>query len=205
MVAGPPLDREYDTVRTQSASVGDETIAVILCGPFTSKQKRITLEKTQVRPHKVKKAIQWLKQNNVLYADIELKDNPIQPQIIEEYTEEVPSENSNIENVYEITSVFPDDTCELFNINGGFRTTSEFKKTTLHKLMVEDCDKHDTLIARSSSTILKDYTDENLLLAFPLQFPFGVGNLDIENNHRSGEGYLKYLVSLADPCYHTPD
>ena len=41
-------------------------IAVILTGPFTRQQVAMTRKKTNVRPRKIKKALLWLKKNNIL-------------------------------------------------------------------------------------------------------------------------------------------
>ena len=59
-------------------------ILVVLCGPFTTTQKALTLAKTAVRPSKVIAAWKWLKKHNYRYKDLTIpnaKDIP-QPQII---------------------------------------------------------------------------------------------------------------------------
>ena len=44
-------------------------ILVVLCGPFTTTQKALTLKQTAVDPTKIIKAWQWLKENNFHYKD----------------------------------------------------------------------------------------------------------------------------------------
>jgi hypothetical protein len=61
-------------------------ILVVLCGPFTSTQRALTLEQTAVDPNKVIAAYKWLIANNIHYKNDtlpEIEDIPI-PQIIEE-------------------------------------------------------------------------------------------------------------------------
>ena len=61
-------------------------ILVVLCGPFTTTQKALTLKQTAVNPDKVIAAYTWLKANNYGYADEEIPsadDIPV-PHIITE-------------------------------------------------------------------------------------------------------------------------
>jgi hypothetical protein len=61
-------------------------IVVVLCGPFTTTQKALALQKTAVRPDKVVAAFRWLQANNFHYKDIVIPDPddlPV-PFIIEE-------------------------------------------------------------------------------------------------------------------------
>ena len=61
-------------------------ILVVLCGPFTSSQKALTLKQTLVSPEKVVRAFQWLQENNIFYKNErvpEMSEIPV-PQILEE-------------------------------------------------------------------------------------------------------------------------
>jgi hypothetical protein len=136
----------------------------------------------------------------VLYRDVEFDDICATPQVIQCHRIEG-SSGSNIEDVYVITAVFPDCN-EPLDINGGYNTANEFKQTTLDRMITEDSKKTTTILTRSSSTVLKDYTDANLLKAFPLQFPYGIGNLDCEGEQRTGQLYLQYLLTLSSPYFH---
>jgi hypothetical protein len=175
-------------------------IAVILTGPFTQKQYDLAKTKTQVSHYKLRVALNWLKNNNVLYRDVKFDDICATPQVIQCHRIEG-SSGSNIEDIYDITAVFPDCN-EPLEINGGCNTANEFKQTTLDKMITEDSEKTTTIPARCSSTVLKDYTDTNSLKAFPLQFPYGIGNLDWEGEQRSGQLYLQYLLTLSSPNFH---
>ena len=63
-------------------------ILVVLCGPFTTTQKALTLKKTAVDPEKVVKAWHWLKANNFRYIEDRIpniNDIPL-PYIVQENT-----------------------------------------------------------------------------------------------------------------------
>ena len=139
---------------------------------------------------KVKRALKWLKEKNVLYKDISLDDECAIPHVLECHKIEN-SSGSNIETVFEMSAVFSDCN-DPSTINGGYKISEEFKKAMLDKLTTDSVNKENTLLARSSSTVLRDYLDTNLLKGFPLQFPYGVGNLDSEKNCRTGTTYLQY-------------
>jgi hypothetical protein len=62
----------------------DKIILVVLCGPFTTTQKAITLKSTFVNPRKVIEAWRWLKANNIRYKDDVIPDVIPLPQIIHE-------------------------------------------------------------------------------------------------------------------------
>lgn len=74
-----------DLHRLQDAGV-DGNIMVILCGPFTSTQRALTMEATKVDPVKVLAAFRWLKENNFYYQNDEIPnvDELPQVQIIQE-------------------------------------------------------------------------------------------------------------------------
>ena len=51
---------------------GDGLVMCVLLGPFTPLQKRFVKNAMMVRPDLVMRALRWLKENNVLYHNIEL-------------------------------------------------------------------------------------------------------------------------------------
>lgn len=105
-----------------SALTETDNIAVILTGPFTPAQKEKVMRKTQVNVPYVKEALQWLKENNRLYGDM---DEPkIGTPTIIDNSEQVESENSDIEITEEIKVVFPDGTVTT----GGCTSQEEFEK-----------------------------------------------------------------------------
>ncbi len=93
----------------------------------------------------------------------------------------------------------------MTNFNGGCEKRSHFKELTLER-MIAECDRREaTLVNRPTTNILKDYQGDNLMMAFPLQFPYGIGSRDKEQETRSGVGYIKHLMHLARLPNHRSD
>jgi PIF1-like helicase/Helitron helicase-like domain at N-terminus len=173
-------------------------IAVVLCGPFTTSQKERVLQKVQVNVEWVLEAFQWLKANNRLYKDTVM---PVlmQPIIIDN-SQNVESENTDIEIQEEIKVVFPDGSVKMAGCSDG----AEFDKA-LAEIRTKCADSVPFLTSRPSKKILKDYEDENLMRAFPMQFPYGYGYHIDFNFQASQNGYLKHLLSLSIPAFHEAD
>ena len=151
------------------------SILVVLCGPFTKDQRKMTYKKTTVRPNKVVEAFKWLKENNYHYANIEIPELdkiPI-PKIIDE-REEIDSSKPEIENRLTTTVVFPDTSLPQ-PTNGGFKTQEEFRN------FVMECEKSgewtSTLYAHPMPDALADYKGDSIAQAFPLLFPYGHSGL----------------------------
>jgi len=90
------------TIEQLSANGLNNTILVVMVGPFTATQKAIAKEKYQVRNDKVQAAFRWLKENNFYYANDNVPrgdELPI-PHVVfeEEGSSTVASENPRIEN-----------------------------------------------------------------------------------------------------------
>ena len=96
------------------------------------------------------------------------------------------------ENTFELISVFPNPN-KPEAIGDGFSTSQEFKEYCVDKFANGD----QTLIARQSNTILKDYEGDNLIKSFPLLFPYGIGSTTMEGEERGGEKYYRYLSMLS--------
>jgi hypothetical protein len=191
------METENEDENQPDTSDSGKSISVILVGPFTTTQKAMAKERTSVRPRFVKAAFHWLKENNILYRDYVLTDDEIiQPEIID-CTESAQSIDSNIEKVFEVTSIFPDPDLPTQQ-NGGCETAADLKHSTVENLF----NGNSTLIGRPTCTLLKDYEGANFLFAFPLQFPFGTGSTDIDGVENKGVGYYKYLVQLSSPNFH---
>lgn len=61
------------------------TISVVLVGPFTTKQRAITLKRTTVRWSLVRKALAWLKQHNPLYEFFTMpNETEVTPIVVDE-------------------------------------------------------------------------------------------------------------------------
>ena len=148
---------------------------VVLCGPFTSKQKALTREKVQVRPQFVVDAAHWLKENNYHYRDTEIPhiDSIPLPKIIEDGVTTEEEGDANIENQIHITVLFPDSSLPE-TTNGGFKTQEHFRNFVLKH---QDGKWDATLYAKPTGERLPDYISSNSVKAFPLQFPYGHSGL----------------------------
>jgi hypothetical protein len=174
---------------------------VILAGAFTSTQKALTLKRTDVKWDNISRALVWLSSNNKLYEDEDINVTDIIEPIVLEEIHEVESENTNIERVFEMNAVFPDS--GTFNsASGGYDTRSGFREATLEKMLCEADRRETKLISRSTANILQDYQGSNLLKAFPVLFPYGVGYKKKNDDVRSGVRYLKFLSMLSSKLFH---
>ena len=183
-------------------SLTTDKIAVVFCGPFTKTQKAIAMEKTKVDIHKLKRALCWLKKNNSHYKHIDENVVYIEPKYVDCSTE-IDKKDTNVEQVFEMAAVFPDDSCQTTSINGGYNNTEDFKQMCLRKLYQNTkLEKETSLIYRHTPKVARDYVKDNLLKAFPLQFPYGIGNMTVSNKKRSGHEYYQHLISLSSPRFH---
>ena len=78
---------ESDNASTNShqrlvEKISNEQIAVVFCRPFRKTQKAIALKKTAVDLDKIKKALLWLKKNNIHHQNINIDNVKIQPRCI---------------------------------------------------------------------------------------------------------------------------
>ena len=194
---------EDHTDEGNNTNATSPVIYVVLAGSFTRSQYLKTKERTEVRTGRVREALQWLKQNNILYKDIVIDDMIVQPHVINCFTMDERESGSNVEQVVEITSVFPDSN-QALEINGGQGTMKNFKDATLER-MARGKKVNELLISKPSSTIMRDYVDANLCKAFPKTFPYGTGWKEgKEGDYRTGTGYMRFLLSLSNPEFHTP-
>ena len=177
----------------------ENSINIVLTGPFTKRQHTITKDRVRVNPDKVITALKWLKANNRLYSDIDINKDAIPaPQIID-CSEEVESEDNNIEKEIHLMAVFPDPT--LGNqINGSHSTNKDMKDHQLEEISKDN----ETLSVKPTQNILRDYEHDSLLKAFPLHFPFGIGSYD--HDFKNGAmGFYKYLNDLSPLHYQTAE
>ena len=180
-------------------------ICVILSGPFTHEQLSIARERTKVDFDRVKKALRWLKNNNVQYRNYDINDDLAEPIFLEQI-EQVESVNSNIEKSVEFCAVFPDSS-HPDSLNGGFATRKGFKECTLERMLTKSKDRDATLISRPTRNLLRDYEGDNLLKAFPLQFPYGIGSRtrNDEDEFHSGKMLWPHLTRMSACTFHRPD
>ncbi|MGL5936717.1 MAG: hypothetical protein ACRCZI_13975, partial [Cetobacterium sp.] len=106
-------------------------------------------------------------------------------------------QDSDIETKEEIRVVFPDGTIETGGCPDG---------ETFDMVIAELKSKCSTttpfLTSKPSTKILRDYEKENLMKAFPKQFPYGIGYHRDFNIQAAQNGYLKHLLSLSIPGFH---
>jgi hypothetical protein len=181
-------------------------IACVLSGPFTSFQKQYVLRKMMINRLKVKRALTWLRTNNILFANItdaEIENLP-EPIFIDR-SSECESENNNVEMTEAFDFIFPDATCTT--ANAGLDTLEQNRQVVL-ELKKKG---HDfTLASYSTKNILRDFESHAFEKAFPLQFPYGVGGRN--DKHLKNEkcetcdvdDYIEYLIDIANPTFQSP-
>jgi hypothetical protein len=107
---------------------GDAVILCILLGPFTPLQKQFVKNNMMVRPGNVLHALEWLKQNNMLYTHITVTHpNDIATALFIDESQHVESQDTNIESRMEYTVVFP-ETDRIKSTNAGFMSQAQFLK-----------------------------------------------------------------------------
>jgi hypothetical protein len=103
-----------------------------------------------------------------------------------------------------MSAVFPDSD-EPERNNAGLDSQEALKQSTLDGLSDPSNNVEATLFARPTKKLMQDYQGDNLVRAFPLQFPYGIGAFDADGEERHGVGYYKFLNSLSNPNNHRPD
>ena len=151
----------------------ENSINVVLTGPFTNWQRIKTKERVHVNPDKVITALKWLKANNRLYSDIDINKDAVPALQIIDCSEPVDSEDNNVESEIHLMAVFPDH-APADEINGGHSTNQDMKDHRLEEISRDN----QTLGVKPTKNILWDYKEDSLLKAFPLHFPFGIGSYD---------------------------
>ena len=178
-------------------------IYIVLSGPFTPYQHAMTKERVKVNWRKIRKAKEWLCKNNIKYTELNLSDEHVIAPVVIDNTTTVPSENSNIEQQFQINAVFPDIN-EPNEMNGGFQRRSQFFDATLDQYTSQGAWADATMVARPTPTLLRDYEGDNFVKAFPLHFPYGIGGYDEDGERRTGTLFYKHMSTLSHPNFHRP-
>ena len=174
----------------------NEDIAVILTGPFTTEQKTQVMKRIQVNVPRVTAAFKWLKENNPLHAN-ETLPNLLPPTVIDQ-SYNVDSQDSDIEKNEQMTVVFPDGTVNT----GGLDTGEEFEEA-IARMRSEAPAVQPYLTSKPTANPLYDYEDDNLMKAFPLQFPYGIGlPKEFIGKRQSLASTLSHLLYLSQPAFH---
>jgi hypothetical protein len=82
-------------------------------------------------------------------------------------------------------TIFP-DFLSVNQSNGGCDSNKNLKQITLERMLSECQNREATFITRPTTDILPDYQGENLLKAFPMQFPYGIGAFDANGDRHLG-------------------
>lgn len=173
-----------------------DDIGVVLCGPFTPQQKNQVVRKIQVNIPKTLAAFEWLKQNNVLYENEPVP--ALKTPIIIDQSETVQSENTDIEMQEQLTVIFPDGT-----INSGGQNNMEEMEKAIAELRARTPNVAPYLSSRPTNKILRDFEDDNLMKAFPLQFPYGTGlPSDVLADRSFHSATLRHILYLSNPAFH---
>ena len=195
------VSNDNDAAHTSNPKFAE--IYIVLSGPFTANQHALTKERVKVNWSKIRKAKEWLCKNNIKFNELNLPPNQkIEPLVIDK-TSMAETQNSNIEEQFQINAVFP-DVNEPNEMNGGFQKRSEFFDSTLEQYTTRGSAVDATMIVRPTPTLLRDYEGDNFIKAFPLHFPYGIGGYDENGERRSGVLFYKHLSTLSNTHFHRP-
>jgi PIF1-like helicase/Helitron helicase-like domain at N-terminus len=187
-----------------------DMIMLVLCGPMTPAQVARVLDKVKASRRDMIDGINWLIENNIEYrtrfpnGSFDCDSIP-QPKIVNKSTC-AESTNTNIELTEEMSIVFPDPT--LDETTGGFQSAAEFKKVISE---INHCTTTATVLSQASNYVYAN-KDENLVKAFPKQFPYGTGGPRQTRYNKNGERvqidfieYLQHVNFLSNRNFHTQD
>ena len=117
--------------------------------------------------------MKWLSVNNCFYSTLtfpEIDTLPL-PQIeIVDESDEVDSENENVELIEDSKSVFPQR--DMSEQNCGLESIKSFMEV-VDKVCESGINMG--IISRSLDEIVPDYKDDNILKALPKVYPYGFG------------------------------
>ena len=151
-------------------------------GPFNWFQKQHIKEKFQIRIHNIQPALHWLQENNILYCNLALDlDAVIETNFIV-FSQQVDSQNANVEKVMEIIALFP-NLYQLTMTNEGILFNSDLKKALLENRINRN---KSVLISGLQKRLLRDCKGQNLLLEYPIMFPFGIGSTEYNKEEHKG-------------------
>jgi hypothetical protein len=200
------LKVDLKTVRTglrRLEDMGDAVpnlIAVVMSGQFTKEARARTMKKLSLRREEARTAFNWMNENNAHFVKENIGqdfDNLPDP-ILVDTSEEVEDRGDNIQEVDEFTVAFPDNTLE--DLNGGQQNIEEYKKVVKK---VKDSNG-DFFVLSAGSEYLRDFRDNNLSKAFPMQFSYGLGGpSDKRRRFVDLSDYLSHIINLSQPRFAT--
>ncbi len=175
-------------------------IAVVMSGQFTKEARARTMKKHSLRREEARVAFNWMNKNNAHFVNENIGqhfDNLPDP-ILVDTSEEVEDRGDNIQEVDEFTVAFPDNTLE--DLNGGQRNIEEYKNVVKK---VKDSNG-DFFVLSAGSEYLRDFRDNTLSKAFPMQFSYGLGGpSDKRRRFVDLSDYLRHIINLSQPRFAT--
>jgi hypothetical protein len=184
-------------------------IVILLNGKMTSRQRQKAKE--TVRVEKILNAVKWLCSNHVRWKGISYDDyakeleNHI-PTIID-HSDEIASENENIEKEELFSCFYPDGAVN--ERQGGFNNPADFQK------YIDDMQRSGFEVSMQIE-LGKDFVNgrdgDQLISSCLLQFPYGIGGLNEERTLKDGsrseeaklEPFLSHLTLLLQPVFQYP-
>ena len=188
-------------------------IVVMLHGRMTSSQRHKARKKNKIRTRLILQCVEWLANNNEQWTrqgiildnvSSQLK-NPILVDHSQLDNGETSSTN-NIENTESFEVFFPD--ASMSALNGGQENIENYqnivKEITRNGFNAEVMDD-------MNCTPVPEYLDDNLVLACPMQFPFGRGGINEKRQRFNGSistntdvlQYVQHISKLSIPNIHT--
>jgi hypothetical protein len=189
-------------------------VVVVLTGKMTRRQKLKAQKKHTIRTDKIIAAVEWLVQNHRSWRKVSLDGireqlKTVNPIVIDN-SEEVESENANVEDQELFSCFFPDRSTN--NKAGGFDEPGAFQEF-VEEMQRQNFDMEVRLQLGSELLRGNDGTDE-LVMANLLQFPYGIGGLHERRIKQDGSGsytdkvnaesFLSHLSLISQPEFQTP-
>ena len=192
-------------------------IIFIATGDMTKEQKAKVLNKSEIRPEFVKRAVVWLIEHNRNWAHVKMSDvdgiiEKNKPMFVDLCKEEkdtntqgtVEDETETLLQVY-----FPDGT--MTNVYGGLSSSKKLQASICR--VQASTTLQGTLLAtkEENKQFVQDYADNNFVKSCILQMPYGRGGIDENRVGRNDDvlkvemhEYAKHLSMLSDPNFHRP-
>lgn len=176
-------------------------IYCVLCGRFTPEQRKLAKMKSSVDIRLFSKLITFFKKvNNYVYKDIPIPNECPQPVVIAEEENNNNTDNSvdkTVETIFEGGRFFFPDVAEPSTSTGTFASQAKFADAVLKGTSP-------TLLCKGLDFV--DVRNSPLPEIFPVQFPFGLGDVhDVRRNRVSVEAGLKHYLKLSLPQFHRPE
>ena len=177
----------------------DKHVVVLLSGKMTYGQKQKIEQLTTVRTDKMIAAVKWLSENHREWKNVDLEKLKTQiantKPIRMDKSTTCESGNATVEEDIVFTCYFPDGKANASS--GGFDNPLDFKEF-VDVMQENNYDVH--FKAELEREFVKGKEGDQLILACPLQFPYGVGGMD--ETRELADGRLTSKVDLSEYLKH---